>query len=176
MSSEHGEAVSALLDRVDEPELATILGEGGVPTPRRVARALLAARPLRTVGELLAAVDGVRLPRRRHHPATLVFQALRIAVNGEMQEIDRALAGALDVLAPGGRLAVLSYHSGEDRRVKSFFAREVRGCICPPSLPRCGCGRSPRLRVVVRGAGPSAAEANENPRARSARLRVGERL
>jgi 16S rRNA (cytosine1402-N4)-methyltransferase len=105
-----------------------------------------------------------------------VFQELRMAVNEEMHELETALDAALEVLAPGGRLAVLSYHSGEDRRVKEFFAREVRGCICPKAMPRCGCGRVPRLSIVERGSAPDAAEVRRNPRARSARLRVGERL
>lgn len=176
MNASRGETVQELLSRVSERELAKILAEGGVPAPGRIARALVDARPLRVVSDLLGALRHVRLPARRHHPATLVFQALRIAVNAELAEIDAALAGALAVLRPGGRLAVLSYHSGEDRRVKTFLAREARGCVCPPALPRCGCGRTPRVRIVARGDGPEPAESHENPRARSARLRVGERL
>jgi len=117
----------------------------------------------------------VRLPRRRHHPATLVFQALRMAVNDELAELDAGLASAVDVLGPGGRLAVLSYHSGEDRRVKEFLARETRGCICPPELPVCGCGRKPRMRLLGRSRAPEPGEARRNPRARSARLRGGVR-
>ncbi len=172
----HGETVSELLARVERDELREILRAGGVIGPGRTADALLGAGPLRTVGELRAALHGVPAPKRRHHPATLVFQALRMAVNDEMRELESALAAAVDVLAPGGRLAVLSYHSGEDRRVKEFFAREARGCICPKAMPRCGCGRVPRLTTVERGSAPEAAEVRRNPRARSARLRVGERL
>jgi 16S rRNA (cytosine1402-N4)-methyltransferase len=170
-----GETAAELLSRVDEAELVELLRRGGVPFPTRVARALVAHRPIETVQALLAALEGVRLPRRRHHPATLVFQALRMAVNEEQDELDNGLASAVEVLAPGGRLAVLSYHSGEDRRVKEFLARESRGCICPPQLPVCGCGRQPRMRLLGRGRGPSAAEARRNPRARSARLRGGVR-
>jgi 16S rRNA (cytosine1402-N4)-methyltransferase len=170
-----GETAAELLARLDESELVELLRRGGVPFPTRVARALVAKRPIETVQALLAALEGVRLPRRRHHPATLVFQALRIAVNDELEELDAGLASALEVLAPGGRLAVLSYHSGEDRRVKEFLARESRGCICPPALPVCGCGRQPRMRLVGRGRGPQPAEARRNPRARSARLRGGVR-
>jgi 16S rRNA (cytosine1402-N4)-methyltransferase len=172
----HGETVSDLLARVDRDELREILRAGGVTAAGRTAEALLARRPLRTVGELRDALGGVRTPQRKHHPATLVFQALRMAVNDETRELETALESALEVLAPGGRLAVLSYHSGEDRRVKEFLAREARGCICPSSLPRCGCGRRPRVRIVERGLAPDAAEVRRNPRARSARLRVGERL
>ena len=143
--------------------------------PGRIARALDERRPVETVQDLVAALDGVRMPERRHHPATLVFQALRMAVNDELAELDAGLESALDVLAEGGRLAVLSYHSGEDRRVKQFLAREAKGCICPPDLPVCGCGRLPRLRIVARGDKASAAELRRNPRARSARLRGGVR-
>lgn len=176
MDRARGETASDLLDRLDERALIKVMRDGGVAAPRAVARALLARRPVRTVGDLLDAVKTVKQPRRRHHPATLVFQALRIAVNDEISELSHALDTTVDLLAPGGRLAVLSYHSGEDRSVKEFFAREVKGCICPPALPMCGCGRSPRLRHVVRGEAPSDAEVRRNPRARSARLRAGERL
>jgi 16S rRNA (cytosine1402-N4)-methyltransferase len=172
----HGETVGELLARIERDELREILRAGGVSGAGRTAEALLRARPLRTVGELREALRGVRAPQRRHHPATLVFQALRMAVNDETRELDTALEAALEVLAPGGRLAVLSYHSGEDRRVKEFFAREVRGCICPKGLPRCGCGRTARIARVERSEAPDAAEVRRNARARSARLRVGERL
>ena len=171
----HGETAAQLLERLDEAELAELLRSGGVPAAGRVARALSARRPIRTVQELLAALEGVRLPRRRHHPATLVFQALRMAVNDELAELDAGLASAVEVLGPGGRLAVLSYHSGEDRRVKEFLARETRGCICPPELPVCGCGRKPRMRLLGRSRAPEPGEARRNPRARSARLRGGVR-
>jgi 16S rRNA (cytosine1402-N4)-methyltransferase len=170
-----GETAAELLARVEEPELVEILRRGDVPFPTRVARALIEQRPLETVQSLLAALEGVRLPRRRHHPATLVFQALRMAVNDELDELETGLASAVEVLAPGGRLAVLSYHSGEDKRVKEFLARESRGCICPPALPVCGCGRQPRMRLLGRSRGPTPAEARRNPRARSARLRGGVR-
>ncbi len=134
------------------------------------------ARPIRSTAALLHALDEVRLPRRRHHPATLVFQALRIAVNDEYHELVAGLEASADLLSTGGRLVVLSYHSGEDRRVKQFFAREARGCICPAELPYCGCGRVPRMRIVARGEKPSDDEIARNPRARSARLRGAERL
>ena len=170
-----GETAAELLARIEEKDLVELLRSGGVPFPARVARTLRERAPIETVQQLVAALEGVRLPRRRHHPATLVFQALRMAVNDELAELDGGLASALEVLAPGGRLAVLSYHSGEDRRVKEFLAREARGCICPPQLPVCGCGRKPRMRLLGRGRGPLPAEARRNPRARSARLRGGVR-
>ncbi len=176
MDRSRGETAASWLERVDQDELTEALRVGDVPAPRRVARALHARRPLRTVGDLLTALEGVKLPRRRHHPATLVFQALRMAVNDELHELESALDASVEWLAPRGRLAVLSYHSGEDRRTKEFLNSEARGCICPPELPFCGCGRKPRMRIVVRGEHASRAEIAANPRARSARLRAGERL
>jgi 16S rRNA (cytosine1402-N4)-methyltransferase len=114
---------------------------------------------------------------RRIHPATRVFQALRIAVNEELDALEAALAAAMDLLRPGGRLVVLSYHSLEDRIVKRFVAAERRGCTCPPFVPVCVCGRTPRLRIVGDApTRPSAMEVASNPRSRSARLRAAERL
>ncbi len=176
MDPSRGETAADLLARLAEDELANLLHKGGVSASRRVARLLIQSRPLATVGDLLDALAGAKLPARRHHPATLVFQALRMAVNDEAKELEAALDASVELLARGGRLAVLSYHSGEDRTVKRFFAREARGCICPPDLPVCGCGRSPRLRSLVRGRSASPEEIAHNPRARSARLRAGERL
>ena len=106
-----------------------------------------------------------------------MFQALRIAVNDELGNLERGLGAALDVLRPGGRLAVISFHSLEDRVVKTFMARESRDCICPPHLPTCVCGHRAGLRLVARRpVKPDAAEVERNPRARSARLRVAEKL
>jgi 16S rRNA (cytosine1402-N4)-methyltransferase len=111
------------------------------------------------------------------HPATRVFQALRIAVNDELGSLEAALPVAVETLRPGGRLAIISFHSLEDRIVKQFFQREQRGCICPPEAPQCVCGRQPRLRIITRHPlAPSEAEVSANPRARSAKLRVAERL
>ena len=176
MDRSRGETAAAWLARADLDELTQALRDGDVPAPRRVARALHSRRPLRTVGDLLTALDSVALPRRRHHPATLVFQALRIAGNDEFHELETALDASVELLAPRGRLAVLSYHSGEDRRTKEFMKGEARGCVCPPELPYCGCGRVPRMRIVARGEKPSDDEIARNPRARSARLRGAERL
>jgi 16S rRNA (cytosine1402-N4)-methyltransferase len=106
-----------------------------------------------------------------------VFQALRIAVNEELDALEDGLAAAVDLLRPGGRLVVLSYHSLEDRIVKRFLNAERRGCTCPPEVPVCVCGRAPRLRLVTRPSlTPTDAEIDANPRARSARLRAAERL
>jgi 16S rRNA (cytosine1402-N4)-methyltransferase len=176
MNQSEGETAAELLERLDETALVAVLRQSDVPAPTKVARALRKCLPIRTTQELAKAIDAIKLPRRRHHPATLVFQALRLAVNDELRELEAALAAAIDLLGPGGRLAILSYHSGEDRRVKEFLTREARGCICPPDLPRCGCGRSPRMKTLARGTGPDPEEVKQNPRARSARLRGGERL
>jgi len=166
-----GETAAQLIERLDESALADVLHAGGAPAARSLARAIKARAPLATTGELVEALRGVKLPRRHHHPATLVFQALRIAVNDELVELDRGLEAAVAVLAPGGRLAVLTYHSGEDRRVKHFIAEQARGCICPPDLPVCGCGRKISLRPIGRGRRADPEEVRRNPRARSALLR-----
>ena len=145
----------------------------------RIARAIVAARPVADTASLAETVrDAIPAPARRHggHPARRVFQAVRIEVNAELDVLDTALAAALDLIAPGGRVAVISYHSGEDRIVKGAFADADRGgCTCPPGLP-CVCGAVARHRLVFRGSRqPSAAEVAANRRAESARLRVIER-
>ena len=115
--------------------------------------------------------------RRRVHPATRVFQALRIAVNRELETLPVALAAAVEALGEGGRLAVISYHSLEDRIVKRFIAAERRGCVCPPEVPVCVCGRQPRLAPLgAQPRRPSADEVARNPRSRSALLRAARRL
>jgi 16S rRNA (cytosine1402-N4)-methyltransferase len=180
-----GQPASALLEELDERELARVLrAHGEEPFARRIARAIVAERergPIASAARLGALVEGVvpapRGGRRRTHPATRTFQALRIAVNRELEVLPAALAAAVDLLRPGGRLAVLAYHSLEDRIVKRFVAAERRGCVCPPVLPVCVCGHSARLRSVGPSpAFPTAEEVARNPRARSARLRAAERL
>jgi 16S rRNA (cytosine1402-N4)-methyltransferase len=180
-----GVPASELLVTLDADELTALFRRyGEEPFAPRIARAIVADRrtaPIRTAEELAALVERVTpraAPgRRRIHPATRVFQALRIAVNEELDALQAGLAAALDLLHPGGRLVVLSYHSLEDRIVKRFFQAERRGCVCPPEVPVCVCGRNPRLRLVTRrSVTPSEAEITANPRARSARLRAAERL
>jgi 16S rRNA (cytosine1402-N4)-methyltransferase len=123
-------------------------------------------------------IDEARVGRgRKHNPATLVFQALRIAVNDELGALEEGLEAAVDVLRPGGRLVVISYHSLEDRIVKQRLRAEARGCTCPPELPVCVCGRKPRLQILTRRPlRPVDGEIKENPRARSALLRSAERI
>jgi 16S rRNA (cytosine1402-N4)-methyltransferase len=180
-----GVPASELLASLDTAELTALFRRyGEEPKAPRIARAIVDARrvaPIATAEELAALVERVLPPNprqpRRTHPATRVFQALRIAVNEELDALQAGLAAALDLLRPGGRLVVLSYHSLEDRIVKRFFQAERRGCICPPELPVCVCGRNPRLRLVSRPSlTPTDAEIAINPRARSARLRAAERL
>jgi 16S rRNA (cytosine1402-N4)-methyltransferase len=180
-----GVPASELLATLDARELAALFKRyGEEPQAGRIARAIVASRStaaIETAEELASLVQRVAPgdPRKRHriHPATRVFQALRIAVNEELEALEEGLAAAVDLLRPGGRLVVLSYHSLEDRIVKRFFAAERRGCVCPPELPVCVCGRNPRLRLVTRPSlTPTDAEIAANPRARSARLRAAERL
>jgi 16S rRNA (cytosine1402-N4)-methyltransferase len=180
-----GVPAAELLATLDAAELTALFRRyGEEPKAGRIAREIVATRattPIATAEDLAALVERVapRNPRqpRRTHPATRVFQALRIAVNEELDALEEGLAAAVDLLRPGGRLVVLSYHSLEDRIVKRFIAAERRGCICPPELPVCVCGRNPRLRPLTRrSVTPTAGEVEANPRARSARLRAAERL
>ncbi len=180
-----GVPAAELLASLDVAELTALLRRyGEEPFAGRIARAIVDARRTAPIGtaEELAEVVGNAAPgrapgRRRVHPATRTFQALRIAVNEELAALETGLAAAVDLLRPGGRLVVLSYHSLEDRIVKRFMRAERRGCTCPPEAPLCVCGRRPRLRLVnPRGDAPSPSEIAANPRARSARLRAAERL
>jgi 16S rRNA (cytosine1402-N4)-methyltransferase len=177
-----GPTAAELLARASEAELEGWLREyGELPGARRLARTLVQRRrahPLRTTADLLAAIAEARVGGgRRHHPATLVFQALRIAVNDELGALAEGLGAAIAALAPGGRLCVIAYHSLEDRLVKRTFEQEQRGCVCPPKLPVCQCGRRPRLeRLTRRAVRADDAEVYENPRARSARLRAAVRI
>ncbi|MDP9452413.1 MAG: 16S rRNA (cytosine(1402)-N(4))-methyltransferase RsmH [Actinomycetota bacterium] len=170
-----------IVNEEPEAELARILAELGEERyASRIARAIVAARPLSTTAELAAVVrEAIPAPARRRgrHPATRSFQALRIAVNEELDILPGALEQAVDLLVPGGRCVALAYHSGEDRIVKSCFRRAATGgCTCPPGLP-CGCGAVPLVRLVRPAARrPSAAEVEANPRAASARLRAVEKL
>ncbi len=152
-----GVPAAELLASLDAAELTALFRRyGEEPRAPRIARAIVDARrvaPIATAEELAALIEKVSPPNprqpRRTHPATRVFQALRIAVNEELDALMAGLTAALDLLRPGGRLVVLSYHSLEDRIVKRFIQAERRGCVCPPELPVCVCGRNPRLRLVT---------------------------
>jgi len=147
---------------------------------RRIAQFIVARRPLRTTRDLASAVEAA-IPRaawpRDINVATRTFQGIRIAVNNELGEIEAGLKAALSTLKPGGRMATISFHSLEDRLVKSFFNVESKDCICPPQQPVCTCGHRATLRTVTRRpVRPSEEEVAANPRARSARLRVAEKV
>lgn len=184
MDPTSGEPLSAWLARVDERELAQVIKEyGEEPFARPVARAVKRAfdEGRLTDTAALAQVVGQAIPRakwpRAIHPATRTFQALRIAINDELGALDAFLESLPDVIAPGGRAAVISFHSLEDRRVKRAFAKLSTGCICPPDLPVCGCGRQAGWRLLTRQAvSGSDTEVALNPRARSAHLRCVERV
>jgi 16S rRNA (cytosine1402-N4)-methyltransferase len=169
-----------ILNSLSEPELANLLWRFGEESDsRRIARRIVQLRPIHTTGELVKAVgEAVGSGHRgKIHPATRTFQALRIAVNRELENLSSALEQAVELLGYEGRLVVISYHSLEDRIVKQFMQREARGCICPPGLPKCVCGHKPTLRIINKKVIiPTAEEVKANPRARSARLRAAERI
>jgi 16S rRNA (cytosine1402-N4)-methyltransferase len=169
-----------LVNEWDERRLAGIIRRFGEdPYAARIAAAIVRARPVCDAAEL-AGIIAAAVPahaRRGAHPARRTFQALRIAVNDELGALADGLEAALSLLQPRGRIAVISYHSLEDRMVKRRFAAGATGCVCPPDLPVCGCGRTAALRLLTRRPlVPGEAEVAANPRARSARLRAAEKL
>ena len=164
-----------------ESELADLIFRYGEDRDsRRIARAIVRARPIHTttqLAEVIAAASRIPKHRQKIHPATQTFQALRIAVNDELGIIERALPQAIDLLKPGGRLAVISFHSLEDRIVKNTFKLAATDCICPPKQPICTCDHHASVAVLTRKPMmPDDEEIAANPRARSARLRVVEKL
>ena len=176
----------AIVNDWDERRLAQIFRRYGEdPNARRIAREIVRRRakaPIETTGDLVAAIESA-LPaavRRRFgggHPAKRVFQAVRIAVNAELESLERALPLAWDLLREDGRLAAISFHSLEDRRVKRFLADRARGCICPPDFPVCVCGREPEAELLTgRAVAPTPGEVAANPRAKSGRLRAARKL
>jgi 16S rRNA (cytosine1402-N4)-methyltransferase len=177
-----GRSAADLLATLPQEELADLFRTyGEEPFSGRIARMIVEARrtdPVDTAEKLATLVERIvpALKGRRRHPATRVFQALRIAVNDELGALEAALEASLTLLRPGGRLVVLSYHSLEDRIVKQFIAAQQRGCVCPPRLPVCVCGRKPALRSLGKSLAPGEAEVEANPRSRSARLRAAERI
>ncbi len=176
----------AIVNGYDERRLAQLFRSYGEdPNARVIAREIVHRRrrsPIETTGELVEAIESA-LPaaiRRRFgggSPAKRVFQALRIAVNSELESLDRALPVAWDLLREDGRLAAISFHSLEDRRVKRFLATRARGCICPPDFPVCACGRTPQAELLTRRAvAPTPGEVADNPRSKSGRLRAARRV
>jgi 16S rRNA (cytosine1402-N4)-methyltransferase len=172
-----------LVNSLSRVELVKIIREFG--EDRRagaIAKAIEKARvrgPITSTVQLAEIVSSVfpPYPPRRIHPATLTFQALRIAVNDELESLRKGLAGIIPVLKPGGRVAVITFHSLEDRMVKQFFVKEAKGCVCPPRMPVCACGKKPILRILTKR--PVTAGEEEvigNPASRSAKLRAAEKL
>jgi 16S rRNA (cytosine1402-N4)-methyltransferase len=173
-----------LVNEGSERDLADIFKRYGEERyARQIARAIVrrrAQQPFERTADLVEVIkDAIPAPARfgEGHPAKRVFQALRIEVNDELGAVERALPAALEMLRPGGRLAVISFHSLEDRIVKQFLRNQEHGCTCPPDFPVCACGSEPTMRATPRRAvRPSAEEIARNPRAQSARLRVGTKI
>lgn len=181
MRFDPGQSIRAadLINSLPEQELADLLWQYGEERlARRIAQEICRQRPLRTTLELAQLIERTVGGRReRIHPATRTFQALRIAVNDELQALQAVLPQAIQALASGGRLAVISFHSLEDRIVKQFFRRESRDCLCPPQQPVCTCGHRASLKEITRRPiVPSENEMRTNPRSRSARLRIAEKI
>lgn len=177
-----GRSAAEIVNTLPVAELAEIIWRyGEEPRSRRIAAAIVSARrerPLDSTAQLAALVERAAGGRRGGdtHPATRTFQALRIAVNDELAVLERALLDAVDLLRPSGRLAVIAFHSLEDRIVKHFMRWESVDCVCPPDQPVCTCDHLPRVRLVGKATKPDSAEVRRNPRSRSAVLRVAERL
>lgn len=186
MDGDSGSTAAELIAALSEHELARLIREyGEEPSSRKIAREIKRAmeggdlRGTADLARVVTAAVGGRRPRRRStiHPATRTFMALRMAVNDELGALDRFLATFTEALRPGGRVAVIAFHSLEDRAVKQAFARLANPCTCPPSLPVCACGREPLVSLITRRPlRPSREEQATNPRSRSARLRVAERV
>jgi 16S rRNA (cytosine1402-N4)-methyltransferase len=176
----------AIVNGWDERRLAQLFRSYGEdPNARRIAAEIVARRerePFDTTGELVDTIEAalpaaVRRQFGASSPAKRVFQAIRIAVNDELDSLDRALPAAWQVLGVGGRFAAISFHSLEDRRVKRFLADRAQGCICPPDMPVCGCGRTPEAEILTRRAvAPTPGEVADNPRSKSGRLRAARKL
>jgi 16S rRNA (cytosine1402-N4)-methyltransferase len=186
MRMDPGQELTAadIVNTRDERQLARLFREYGEERyAGPIARAIVRARartPLETTNELVEViVSAVPAPARfaGGHPAKRVFQAIRIAVNDELAQLDAALPRAWELLRPGGRFAGITFHSLEDRRVKRFLASRAQGCICPPDLPVCACGREPEAELITRrSVAPTPGEVAANPRARSARMRAARKL
>jgi 16S rRNA (cytosine1402-N4)-methyltransferase len=178
-SPENPTTASDLVNRLTERQLGELIWRfGEEPHAHRIARAIVFARPItstRHLAEVIARASGHQ--HHRIHPATLTFQALRISVNRELETLEEVLPIAIRSLTPRGRIAIIAFHSLEDRIVKQFFHKESRDCLCPPEVPVCVCGHKATLIEITRHPiQASAEEVQRNPRARSAKLRVAERI
>ncbi|MDD2270891.1 MAG: 16S rRNA (cytosine(1402)-N(4))-methyltransferase RsmH [Desulfuromonadaceae bacterium] len=184
MDTGSGETAADLVNKLPEPELERILAEYGEERwAKRIASFIVKERaesPIATTFRLVDIIKGA-VPKakwdERIHPATRTFQALRIAVNTELESLERGMRDALDLLKPGGRGVIISFHSLEDRIVKHIFREYAEGCTCPRQMPVCVCGKQPRVKILTgRPVSATEAETNDNPRARSAKLRAVEKL
>ncbi len=177
-----GRSARDLVDSLSEADLAAIIWRNGEePKSRQIAAAIVRAREQRPIVSTvqLAGIVERAIGGRKHrgtHPATRTFQAIRIEVNAELETLRAGLRAAVDLLQPGGRLVVISFHSLEDRLVKQFIAAEATACICPPAQPICTCNTVPHLRRIGKAVKPSTSESEANPRSRSAIMRVAEKL
>lgn len=180
MDTSHGETAADLINDLPEQELERIISEYGEERwAKRVAAFIVSARneaPITTTLQLVDIIKGA-IPKakweERIHPATRTFQALRIAVNHELESLERGMRAALDLLKPGGRGVIISFHSLEDRIVKHIFREYAEGCTCPRQLPVCACGKQPRVKILTgRPVVATQQEIDTNPRARSAKLRA----
>lgn len=178
LDASQGETAADLVNRLPEAELAGLLWRYGEERyARRIAKAIVSSRPITGTTQLAGLVAETVGHREKIHPATRTFQALRIAVNNELESLSQALPQARDLLRPGGRLVVISFHSLEDRIVKRFYQREAKDCICPPEIPVCVCQHRAMLQIINRKPiRPNDEEIAANPKSRSARLRVAERI
>lgn len=184
MNNSLGTSAYDLLNTLPREELEAIIREYGEERmARRISAAILRKRgisPIRTTKELAGIVAGAfpnEMLHGRIHPATRTFQAIRIAVNDELNNLKKGMEEGIDILRSGGRFCVISFHSLEDRIVKKSFSENEKGCTCPPDLPVCVCGKKPRLKIITKKPLiPGEAEIHENPRARSAKLRVAEKI
>lgn len=184
MDKSRGPSAYDLIHSLSREELEKIIREyGEEKTARRIAIAITRRRVIsniRTTTELAAIVAGAFPKIRtasRIHPATRTFQAIRIAVNNELRNLKLAIEDGVELLRSGGRFCVISFHSLEDRIVKNSFSEQAKGCICPPDLPFCACGRKPTLKIITKKPlVPNETEINENPRSRSAKLRAAQRI
>ena len=167
-----------LVNDLSESELADLIFRyGEEPRSRQIAKAIVAARPITSTVQLAEIITSINPSREKIHPATRTFMALRIAINDELTAIENVLPQAIQALSVGGRLAVISFHSLEDRLVKSFFRQESKDCLCPPRQPMCTCRHKASIRELNRRPiVPTDQESSSNPRARSAKLRVVEKI